>query len=66
MQTVNNPYYGVDDTEMEGGGQGKVVEGMENTSYEGDGNEIELDSQPQPGPSNLVTVKVAENPYYEA
>ena len=66
VQTVMNPYYAGDDTEMETNCQAKVAEGLENTGYEGDGDENGSGSEPQPGPSNVVTVKVAENPYYQA
>ena len=64
LQAVSNPYYGVDDTQMGANGQDRVVKGTENTGYEGDCGKNETDSQPHPGSSNIVNVKVAENPYY--
>ena len=53
LQTVENPYYGADDTEMETLVQDKVEQGVENTGYEGDGTEKELVGQRNP-PSTSV------------
>ena len=63
-QTVSNPYYGFDDTQMGTNGQGRVVQGAENAGYDGDCGKNEAGSDPHPGSSNIVNIKVAENPYY--
>ena len=61
---MDNPYYGVDDNEVETNGKDKVMQGMKNTGYEGDRVKDGSDSDHCPASSNMVTVKVAENPYY--
>ena len=65
LETVENPYYGVDDTEMETNGQDNAEPGAENNGYEGDNTENKSDSDRHPVPSNIVNIKVDENPYYQ-
>ena len=64
LKTVNKPYYGVDDTKMGTNGQAKVVQGTENAGYDDACSKNGADRETHPGSSNIVNVKVAENPYY--